>query len=117
MRWLSILALCCGCASPRFIDRPVVWKVDDTQDIPEKPEEEKYSTMQHMANVFFQFGDDHVPAALFRHFQTTLDGGVVRRLDGIAAMPDEFGDVLTQCDIGRASISISVVSGASYCMW
>ena len=32
-----------------------------------------------------------------------------------AAIPIAFGDVLTQCDDGRASPSMSEVKGASYC--
>ncbi len=40
MRWLAaLLLLGCG-AAPRFEDRPIVWRADDTRDIPEPAEHE-----------------------------------------------------------------------------
>lgn len=41
-----------ACAStPRFQDRPIVWNVDDTRDIPE-PEENVYRLHLYFANIF-----------------------------------------------------------------
>jgi hypothetical protein len=41
-----------GCAhQPRFVDRPVVWQVDDAETIPE-PDEEEYLKLQYFADVF-----------------------------------------------------------------
>jgi hypothetical protein len=40
-----------GCASgPRFVDRPIVWRVDDTRDIPE-PDERDYQPIAYFADV------------------------------------------------------------------
>lgn len=48
--WCVLSAI--GCASaPRFVDRPVVWRVDDARDIPE-PEENVYRLHVYFADIF-----------------------------------------------------------------
>lgn len=49
---IILAGLLAGCATPaRFVDRPVVWAVDDARDIP-PPEENDYYRYAYMADVF-----------------------------------------------------------------
>jgi len=55
MRWVVLLATAsatlAGCATvPRFVDRPVVWRVDDQRDI-EQPKEAEYYPLSYSLDV------------------------------------------------------------------
>jgi hypothetical protein len=55
IEWLAaaLAALAAGCAAePRFVDRPIVWRVDDDADIRE-PDEIEYNRWLHYGDVFF----------------------------------------------------------------
>lgn len=50
---LFLFAIVAGCASaPRFADRPIVWEVDDRQNVPEIPKEKVFHPFLYMADIF-----------------------------------------------------------------
>jgi hypothetical protein len=60
-RWVVVCAaFCAGCASSaRFVDRPVVWQVDDSRDIPE-PEAREFVVAAYAADIFALRPLEHV---------------------------------------------------------
>ncbi|MFT5433216.1 MAG: hypothetical protein ACI9OJ_003921 [Myxococcota bacterium] len=51
MRFALIVLLLTGCATPRFKDQAIVWRVDDARAIPE-PAEREFLVKRYMADVF-----------------------------------------------------------------
>jgi hypothetical protein len=74
-----LLLLLAGCATPRFADVPVVWRLDDQRAIAE-PEENEFALLEHYADVFV--------AQRLRRGLSLADPEAARDVNALDEVPD-----------------------------